>query len=281
MTDNIHVLFHGPAEGPSAVVLHGGPGAAGHAADLAAGLAQRSRQRVLEPHQRGSGGGPLSVARHVADLHDVIRRHCGDDDRRPALVGESWGAMLALAYAAEHPEAAGPIALVGCGTFDLPAREQFQRNLEQRMTPELRGRIEQLDHRSLEESERLREKFRLIRTLYEYEPDEPPVEGHFDYEAHRQTWEDMLRLQGEGVYPKAFAAIRSPVLMLHGDYDPHPGEMIRQGLLPHLPELEYFELPRCGHSPWREKHAREAFYRRLINFLLGKALDSSLRNASL
>jgi hypothetical protein len=36
----------------------------------------------------------------------------------------------------------------------------------------------------------------------------------------------MIRLQDHGVYPAAFSAIRSPVLMLHGAVDPHPGRMI-------------------------------------------------------
>ena len=60
--------------------------------------------------QDGTMGEPLTVARHVADLHDVVLAVC--DGQSPALVGESWGAMLALAYAAEHPRDVGPIVLV-------------------------------------------------------------------------------------------------------------------------------------------------------------------------
>jgi pimeloyl-ACP methyl ester carboxylesterase len=70
----------------------------------------------------------------------------------------------------------------------------------------------------------------------------------------------MVRLQQLGVYPAAFAAITSPVLMLHGDHDPHPGQMIRANLAPYLPQLEYAELTRCGHSPWAERFAREEFF---------------------
>jgi pimeloyl-ACP methyl ester carboxylesterase len=70
----------------------------------------------------------------------------------------------------------------------------------------------------------------------------------------------MLRLQEAGVYPAAFAAIRSPVLMLHGAYDPHPGGMIRASLAPYIPQLEYREWERCGHSPWMERSVREEFF---------------------
>ena len=51
----------------------------------------------------------------------------------PALVGESWGAMLALAYAAEPPENTGPIVPVGCGTFDKQSREVGAKIREERI----------------------------------------------------------------------------------------------------------------------------------------------------
>ena len=38
----------------------------------------------------------------------------------------------------------------------------------------------------------------------------------------------MLRLQTEGIYPASFAAIKVPVLMVHGTFDPHPGRLIMQ-----------------------------------------------------
>lgn len=84
-------------------------------AAVARGLAGRCQ--VVEPFQRGSGSGQrssgaerLSVRRHVADLDEVIESCCGG--ARPALVGSSWGAVLALAYAAEHSLRAGPLVLI-------------------------------------------------------------------------------------------------------------------------------------------------------------------------
>jgi len=47
--------------------------------------------------------------------------------------------------------------------------------------------------------------------------------------------------------------------MLHGDDDPHPGPATHDTLRRHIPHLQYTGLPRCGHSPWRERHAREPF----------------------
>ena len=58
--------------------------------------------------------------------------------RRPVVVGHSWGAMLALAYAAAHPGRATAIALIGCGTFDLAARDRMRSNREERTDDNLR-----------------------------------------------------------------------------------------------------------------------------------------------
>jgi len=228
------------SSGRSVIVLHGGPAAVGCAAEIAKGLSDRFR--VFEPWQRGSGVEPLTVATHVEDLHTLIQARCGPG--RPAIVGESWGAMLALAYAAAHPTSSVATVLVGCGTFDPIARAELRKIVAERTSS---------------------------RTPYDYAPLSSPQREDlgrpFDQVAQMQSWEDMVRLQNEGVYPQAFAAIKSPVLMLHGDYDPHPGRLIRDSLKPYLPQLEYKQFERCGHSPWIERFARDDFFAALRNWL--------------
>jgi pimeloyl-ACP methyl ester carboxylesterase len=256
---------HG-ASGPVIIALHGGPAACGSAAPMARGLARRFR--VLEPWQRGSGAEPLTVARHVEDLHRLIVSHCAG--ARPSIVGESWGAMLALAYAAAHPEAISRIAIVGCGTWDAASREKIGETLRERMGDEIRRELDLLQHSCGDAEERMRRTYELTMPLYSYDPlPAEPEEAFppFDAKAHTETWDDMLRLQREGVYPAAFAAIKAPVLMIHGSYDPHPGRMIRDSLLPFIPRLEYRELERCGHSPWTERHVRADFFAALEEWL--------------
>jgi pimeloyl-ACP methyl ester carboxylesterase len=250
--------------GPWVVVLHGGPGTPGLMAPVARGLADA--YRVLEPHQRGSGGEPLTVARHVADLDEFIQAHC--EGTRPALVGSSWGAMLALAYAAEHPDRAGPLVLIGCGTFDQEARDRLRATVEERTDDDLRRRLKRLAKEFPDPDRRFEAMGDLILPLYAYDVDPAVLEGEpYDARAHQETWSDMVRLQVEGKYPAAFAAIESPVLMLHGAFDPHPGSMIRAGLGPYIPRLEYVEWERCGHYPWAEKAVRDEFFAVLREWL--------------
>jgi hypothetical protein len=49
--------------------------------------------------------------------------------------------------------------------------------------------------------------------------------------------------------------------------------MIRGGLTPHIPHLEYVLLERCGHYPWQEKHAREKFFSLLGEWLARRLQD--------
>jgi pimeloyl-ACP methyl ester carboxylesterase len=258
------------SSGPLVIVLHGGPGAPGYMAAVARALADLFR--VLEPFQRGSGDEPLTVARHVADLHELVESRCTGE--RPAMVGSSWGAMLALAYAATHPGRAGPLVLVGCGTFDPAARERMKAILDERMDDDMRERIARLPEEIPNPDERLRAMGNLILPLYCCDPVTTELEGEAcDERANRETWDDMLRLQGEGVYPAAFAAVDSPVLMLHGAFDPHPGRMIRASLEPHIRQLEYREWERCGHYPWLERTVRDEFFSGLRAWLARQLTD--------
>ncbi len=251
---------YGDPSAPALAVLHGGPGAPGYMAPVARELSDRFH--VLEPLQRPSGGEPLSVALHLADLRETLAAH---DALLAPLVGSSWGAMLALAYAAE--QASGPLALLGCGTFDPAARARMVELREGKTDEALRARLSELD--AIEDPDaRLSAKAEAIlpRDSYELLTRDQELVG-CDARSNRESWSDMTRLQAEGVYPAAFARIEVPVLMLHGDHDPHPGRLIRDSLTPHLPQLEYVEFERCGHYLWLERHAREPLFARLRAWL--------------
>ncbi len=102
---------------------------------------------------------------------------------------------------------------------------------------------------------------RVMTRVYGFDiEDESDELPGLDATAHDETWSDMVRLQLDGTYPAAFAAIAGPVLMIHGAQDPHPGPLIRDDLRAYIPHLEYQELPNCGHSPWLERQAAHAFF---------------------
>lgn len=107
----------GPDHGEPWLVLHGGPGS-GCSPSMAAWF-DLLRHRVVLPDQRGAGrsrpAGTLrrnTVTALLADL-ELLRTTLGIE--RWGVVGGSWGAALALAYADRFPDAVA--ALVLRGTF--------------------------------------------------------------------------------------------------------------------------------------------------------------------
>ncbi len=125
-----------------------------------------------------------------------------------------------------------------------------------------------LDVEVSDPDERLRRSGDLVLPLYSYDLTVGELDTETcDARAHAETWQDMLRLQGRGVFPAAFSAIKAPVLMLHGANDPHPGRSTEAVLRAHLPQLEYREWERCGHYPWLERAASADFLRTLHEWL--------------
>lgn len=113
----LHVRQCGPRNGEPWLVLHGGPGSGCQPA-MAAWF-DPLRHRAVLPDQRGAGrsapaGGRRrnTVTALLADL-EQLRRALGI--ARWSVVGGSWGAALALAYADRFPDAVS--ALVLRGTF--------------------------------------------------------------------------------------------------------------------------------------------------------------------
>jgi len=252
------------------ITVHGGPAAAGDLGPLARTLG--NRWHVLEPFQRGSSRRPLTVAGHVQDLYDLVATRCGD--RRPVLIGHSWGAMLALACAAAHPVSFAALVLIGCGTFSATARAELERRTQARLRPEDRNAMSRVGETEPDLDRRLAALGRLMTRVYACDLDAAAADEVVvtaDARAHEESWADMLRLQRAGVYPEAFRSIRCPVLMLHGDCDPHPGPATRDDLRAYIPHLEYRELARCGHSPWLERQACDEFHRVLAEWLNERA----------
>ncbi|VWC48956.1 prolyl aminopeptidase [Burkholderia lata] len=92
--------------GRPVVVLHGGPGSGSRPGN--APWFDLTRWRIIFVDQRGAGiSTPRGSTRHnntaklIGDL-EALRRQLGIE--RWCVVGGSWGAALALAYAGQHPE---------------------------------------------------------------------------------------------------------------------------------------------------------------------------------
>lgn len=113
----------GAADGVPVAVLHGGPGSGSQPGALR--LFDLSRFRVVLIDQRGTGAStPHGSVRHnrtdylIADL-EAIRARLGFE--RWGVLGGSWGAALALAYAGQCPQSVTGVVIRGL--FLTSARE--------------------------------------------------------------------------------------------------------------------------------------------------------------
>jgi pimeloyl-ACP methyl ester carboxylesterase len=261
-------------KGRDVIVLHGGPGAAGSSDAVALELSDTFK--TASPWQRRRGDSPLTVDIHVQDLKDLIEWKCANG--KPALVGESWGAMLALAFACKYPAGISSIALVGCGTYAEGARKRL---FETRI-----ARIHEFVERNPEYAEDLKlpimdqiMKWHEMTDTYCAQEERPTLPGPtevFDKLGSEETWKDMVHCQQKEIYPQQFVNIKCPVIMLHGSYDPHPGRMIVEQLRKYMPQLEYREMEKCGHAPSIEKYARTEFYSFLKSWLSAKMMTSTI-----
>lgn len=249
------------------IVLHGGPGSPGGAEPIARRLS--TRFTTYSPWQRGSGGIKLSVDIHIEDLNSLI--DAVSPDNAPALVGESWGAMLGLAFASKYPQKVSCIALIGCGTFTENARQKLTDERKTRIKKHIINNPEFINDLKLPYIEQVM-KWHMVTDTY-CRIDQKIIETideDFDRQAYDETWNDMVRCQKEGLYPLQFTNICCPVVMIHGDYDPHPGKMTKEYLKTYIKQLEYKELEKCGHSPMIEKYAYNDFYNFLESWLDNK-----------
>lgn len=131
MPDGARIYYRvaGPTDAPAVVFVHGGPGYNAYGFERAMGERLASRVRIVTLDQRGCGrsaGGPdalaLGMEPTLADL-ERLRAHLGIT--RWAVMGHSFGGLVALAYVARHPEAVSRVVLVEA-TADPPAALEHQ-----------------------------------------------------------------------------------------------------------------------------------------------------------
>lgn len=253
--------------GPEVVVLHGGPGA--HHDYLLPGFDLLARRRTLVYYdQRGGGRSPVAREvpvgwrEQVADL-EALRVLWGRDQL--ALAGYSWGGLLALLYALEHPGRVERLALISTAPVWRGAREIFeQRFLERGASPVIQQMRAELASSGLKERdpERYRRRaFELSVAGYFHDPDRVKDLTPFRITGRTQTevWESL----GDFDLRPRLPEIGVPAVVLHGDDDPIPLEASRilaQGLAAPL-----HVLPDCGHVPYVE--APDRFVELLDPFL--------------
>lgn len=242
---------------PPVVLLHGGPGLWDYLEPVARLLA--SLTVVHRFDQRGCGGsGPSdehTVARYVADV-DGLRRHWGHDAW--IVLGHSFGATLALAYAVAHPDrtaAMGYLNGVGVGDWRSAYRQEWERRLPVAQRERL-ARLSAATSRSRDEEIE-------YRTLSWCTDHADPVSGwalaaadaqaeaSINMVANRRLSAETTAWSTESTLRRA-GRLAMPCWFVHGAADPRPSANVA-ALARSVPGGELHILDRAGHQPWRER----------------------------
>lgn len=76
----------------------------------------------------------------------------------------------------------------------------------------------------------------------------------------QNVWSEAVVLRRSGELLEIGKTIHCPIVAIHGDYDPHPREGVKVPLESVANNFCFYLLEKCGHSPWKEKYAKESFY---------------------
>jgi pimeloyl-ACP methyl ester carboxylesterase len=241
-----------------AAVIHGGPGAGGEMAPVARQLG--ASRGILEPIQTAT-----SVAAQVAELRAALEAHA---DLPVILIGFSWGAWLSLMVAAHHPPIVRKLILVGSGPFEERYVARLREARMSRLTPEEQAEFDAIlrslgDPASGDKDRLLARLGALSAKTDAYDPiGDEPVEGdRVDPQGviFQSVWEEAAEMRRTGRLLGLAQQLRCPVVAIHGDTDPHPAAGVREPLTEVLDDFRFILLPRCGHTPWMERHARAEF----------------------
>lgn len=254
---------------PVIVTLHGGPGAS-H--DYLRPQFDRlaTGRTLLYYDQRGGGQSavaretPLDARAHVADLEAVVRA-----EPRPVpatLLGFSWGGLLALLFALEHPDLVERLALVGTAPAWPEARAQYDAEFQRRQAaPGIAAARAELSRSGLREQDPdafWRRAFELSVAGYFKDPAHARNLTPFRVNARAQR-AVTAGLEGTDLRSR-LPAVRAETLILHGRYDPVPLSASRT-LVSLMPNARLIEFEDSGHALYTEETDR--FVREMDAFL--------------
>lgn len=255
---DLHVVSQG--EGPPVVIM-GGPWF-GHyylrplAEEVARGF------RVVSYDARGSGrSSALSADQITLDghLHDLegVRRGLGID--RMSLIGHSFGALVALLYAAPHPaEVAGLILAHAGPPFDPELQGMLHEAFVRGHTSEDKERLEEIESSPGfrdRDAQTHEEFFKVLYSPFFWDRSVldrldfgfTPTTALYALEAEEQLVHQLLDRDPLGELGK----ITSPTLVMHAERDIIPEEFA-QFLSERIRRAEYVRLSGVGHFSYLE-----------------------------
>ncbi|HVS62110.1 MAG TPA: alpha/beta fold hydrolase [Thermoanaerobaculia bacterium] len=250
-------------EGVPVVVLHGGPGLdSSYLLPQMAELADGFRLIFYDQRTSGDSSSEVEVSEVTLDhfVEDLEKLRQGLRLGRMNLLGHSWGGMLAMFYAIEHPENLGSLVLLSSGGARSTFWAELFDGIDRGRTPESAARLKQL-----QESPGFASNDPAVLEQYYQAFFEPYF--HDQAMARRLSTrldaDTLLRMDALYQSPLNRSArsydivaelskIQAPTLIVHGENDVIPvayAEEIHDA----IEGSDLLILGRCGHFPYIEQ----------------------------
>ena len=261
-------------KGEPVLLLSGGPG---FSPDYLRPIAEKlgGEHQFILLHQRGTGksviatydANAISLKNLVGDV-EALRKELKVETL--VIAGHSFGGILSMLYAREHPERIAALALIDSGGPTLKAVMKFNANLEARFSDEDRAQIKEWSDPERMKAERRRAVLALTKAKTPaYFADRAKArlltdtmdETSFHDGVFRAVVPQMMTLDIRAGLEK----VSAPVLVIHGKQDPLETAEEVQATFPGS-KLEW--IADAGHFPWLEQP--DAFYGVLGAFLRGR-----------
>jgi pimeloyl-ACP methyl ester carboxylesterase len=240
----LYARIAGNAEpGDVLIALHGGPG---NSSDYMVSLEQLASAEfaVVTYDQRGTGQSTepsegYAMHSYMADLEAVRQAVAAETVH---LLGHSWGGLVALRYAAAHPQRVRSIILMGSGVLTPEAAQAGQANKAQRIV-------------ALQDQGVIPRTITALADLLPAYFSDPSFEMpdelknmHYTPAVEQMTWAALDSYD----FADGLGELDQPVLVLWGDDDPF-GMAYLEATRDALPaaRVEVVVLEGCGHY-WHE-----------------------------
>jgi proline iminopeptidase len=254
--------------GPSIVVLHGGPDFGyDYLLPELDRLAERCRLVYYDQRGRGrSADGVLSddvsIESEMEDL-DLLRRYLGLESM--AVLGHSWGGLLAMEYASRHPERLTHLILMNTapGSYedvqlfrqhlrrirparDIEAMQTLEQSAEFRAGDlEVEAAYYRIHYRTAVHAPELVDLL-VPRLRLNSTPEQVLTARAIEGRLYEQTWSSP----GYDLLPK-LRRLAMPSLVIRGEDDFVPVE-VSAHIAEAIPGARLAVLPRCGHFSYLE-----------------------------
>jgi len=285
----IKLYYETAGSGQPIYLLAGGPGYPPEIIARQLRDSLKNKFTVIVLHQRGSGKSKnivcneetINIAAYVSDLFQLMKVR---GDSKAILLGESWGGLLAQAFAATHPQLVAKLILVA----SAPPSYKFWHVLEDNQY----ARSSQNEKDSMQLLQRIFEKKTpaALDQLKQTHPEDAAVKAYYQFVTilHRNHYYNRSHidpefdvafynfnfqpipfidkdvLENKRDYTAQLKKLFIPVLIIYGRQDDQ-GESTFQEQIASFKNKKVVVLEKCGHEIIQEQP--QQFFKALLGFL--------------